>query len=208
MFNVFSQFYSYIDGLPGPWNVILKALFFVVAIAGFIFTNFKMVSQGQLAMKTRFGKVINDKVGRPRIYKPGRPHWVFPWLVKLEAVGILTRQVEFSAEAQMGQYVTVRATAVANLAACDIYRIRYTKEDFEPFTSAVCSEVCIRSMQASWQGVNDQSFMQATGSIFTHSIDGAVAEIGVRLESLTIKQIVNDPQMAIAHALARHSPTP
>ena len=207
MINVFSQFYSYIDGLPSPWNVILKVIFFVVALFGFIFTNFKMVSQGQLAMKTRFGKVLNDKTGHPRIYKPGRPHWVFPWLVKLEAVGVLTRQVEFTAEAQMNQYVTVRATAVANLAAYDIYKIRYTKEDFEPFASALCSEVCIRSMQGAWQGINDQAFMQATGSTFTRCINGAVAEIGVCLESLTIKQIVNDPQMAIAHALAHRSST-
>lgn len=206
MFGVFSQFYSYIDDLPSPWNIILKVIFFVVAVAGFIFTNFKMVAQGDLAMKTRFGKVISDKQGQPRIYKPGRPHWVFPWLVKIESVSVLTRQVEFTAEAQLDQYTTVQITATANLAACDIFKIRYTREDFEPFTAGACSEVCVHSMQQSWQGVNDSAFMQSVGERFTAAINSAILVIGVCLESLNITKIASDPQMAIAHALANGRP--
>lgn len=210
MLSVFNQFIEYVNLLPSPWNTIVKYVAVIGLFIAFIVTNFALVHYGTKAVKLRWGKMMRDKDGNPMVYNSGfPPKWVFPKVVKLVTISILDRQIEVQASVSVDEYYLFNVTAVLNFSATDdVDRIVFVVEDLEPFLRGRGLNALRESMTWMWHR-GDRSISNAyvynVQREFERIINPRVARVGLHLESIDLN-ITDDPQMAIARAIASHGP--
>lgn len=204
MFTVVGQCFTYISGLPSPWNQIIMLLAILALIALASVQTIRIVPQDKIGMRLRFGKVVY-KDGKPRYLRSGRVHFMIPFFYNMERISILDKVFTLKrTEVSLGAYLTWYVNASVIFAVDEPFRVRYRAEEFDRGVAAFCGRIlrdCVRKVG----GLDTDEKAEAVVVAFTEMVEGSAREYGLKLKSLEITSAAADSQMAIAHAIASAS---
>lgn len=209
------QILEWVDNLPFPFNIIVRLVVFGGASAYVLWRAVKIVPQGQMALKLRFGKIIRYRkdneakgyvAGVAKHYRPGRIYLLIPEVDKFEMVSVLDRTVEFPEKPiDVANYRQLKVEGNANYKAEDIEFIRYRVEDLEPWTRGATQDVLRQCVRDEWRGVNSPAYQARVKNAFASRIDEVVGYVGLRLQALHITNLAENDQMAVARAISEAS---
>lgn len=197
----FGQLLSFIDGVPSPWNIILKFLLIVAGIVGLLASTVRFVPQGYEAMRTRGGKVIiNKKTGLPIILRPGL-RFIVPKFYAIVLVDSRDRTFKCGpTQIQYGQYFVVNVTAVVTLSLYYAYDAEYRVGDLNERVFAVCTAT-LRDVFLEVPDGDIKGNMQQIRDSFAQRIGWLRGELGLKFKALDITDVEYIPWFTIAGAL-------
>lgn len=195
----FGQLLSFVDGIPAPWNTIIKWVLCILGLGYLLIKTVKIVPQDEEAMRTRFGAVVT-KNGIPIILKPGL-HILFPFAYNIVRVNVLEFTCEPSTiRLRFGRFDVVDVAATIVFAIEDIYKVRYVAQDLKAQVTAACAE----TLRHTLSGLDDSDFAAHRDEIvekFRAGIERTETKLGVRFVELNLTNISAEPQFAIAGAI-------
>lgn len=202
--QLFSQLFALVNGVPSPWNTILKFLLALAAIGFLLIQTVKFVPQGEMAMRKRFQKVV-IRNGKPIYLGPGM-HLQIPGAHSLERVSVLDRTFNLQpTRLRYSRYVALDVAATVTFSVKDIYLVRYAVDDFEKRVSALCEAQLRRSLRSIPNGDVDEHNAQIVES-FTTGVANDATKLGIVLKALNITNVSDIEGFAIAGAIASCAP--
>lgn len=210
--GMFGQMWTLVDGLPYPWNRLLEAII-AIGVAIFLwFKTVKIIPKGEEGIKLRLGEIVRyrkgDRAGEYRRQLPGRMHFMIPFVDNIVPVGNLIRQIELPGNkgVEVADYRLLNPEGMASFLAVNAEGIRFKVEDLEPQMRGECQDKLREAMVSEWQGENDLAYSHRVKAKFAELIRPGAEEVGLELKELYLPSLAQDPQMAIARAIASLGP--
>ncbi|HEU5122390.1 MAG TPA: SPFH domain-containing protein [Candidatus Saccharimonadales bacterium] len=197
----FGQLFTMVDGIPSPWDMILKVVIVIGAILGLLISTVRFVPEGFVGMRTRFGKVIiSRKTGQPIILNPS-PRFIVPKFYSLILVSSRDRTFRCGpTQVQYGNYMAVSVSATVTFALHYAYNLQYRVDDLDERVSAACTSTLCDILSDVADG-DIRAQMQQIRDLFSHQIAWLMDELGLRFKALDITNIEHNALFAVAESI-------
>lgn len=165
---------------------------------------FVRIPEGEMGVRTRFGKVVFDKSGQPKVVGAG-PHGVFPFTHSIETIGVQHRDkdlesFDFEREGEKWSAKSSISWKVSEEKE-HVYRALYKTQTLPETVTNICSSglwIVLTSIDR--KKLNNQH--EVAGGV--HELcDDDLLEYGVVLNALRIRGIARSEAQAHADGLAR-----
>lgn len=193
--------------IPESMRSIVLTIGGVVFAIFTLFSAFKFVPQGQLAMRKRFGKIIKRRDGTVKALRPGRAIILIPYIDTLEYVSSLDRTVEIRDKTISYNGRLFRVEGAADFSIEDIYRVRYVVDDFDRRIRAAAETAFRKTFVALW--VKSGNFIEVLDEkelldTFEGIVIADADRLGVKLVSIRVTESAEVGESMIATAINKN----
>ncbi|NTV30998.1 hypothetical protein HGA91_03415 [candidate division WWE3 bacterium] len=105
------------------------------------FKSFRFIQEGELGLKVRFGKVVRDRSGTPRVIHPGFV-FLIPWIDSLPRRHVRQQTLRFEEQRiLLPNGLTFIVSATVLFRVVDIYKALFEIDDLEASLSDFCMAI-------------------------------------------------------------------